>query len=94
MVGRKPLPLPLPPVGVWERVGVRVGVSGLEKLLLGLGEPVLLLWWWPPSAGELARVLLALDVGVASGVVLRWRMDGKVACGGGSWIGGGACSRL
>ena len=82
MVGRKPFGCCCE-VGV----GVRMGVSGCEKLAVA-GVGVSDLGW--VSAGELARVLTALVVGVASGVVvLRWRMVLRVVGGGGSWIGGG-----
>jgi hypothetical protein len=72
MVGRKPL-------GGWDSVGVSVGVSGLGKLAV-VGVPVLVCG----GTGELARVLPALAVGVASGVVLRCRIAGRVVDGGGS----------
>jgi hypothetical protein len=74
--------------GCCGSVGVRVGVSGREKP--GRVGVVDLGW---RRVGELARVLVALAAGVASGVVLRSGMWVKAVVGGGTWIGGGGGSR-
>jgi hypothetical protein len=65
-------------VGTNPLVGVSVGVSGLVKP--GAGAPAL----GKSNTGEFDRVLAALAVGVASGVVLRFEICDQVAGGGGS----------
>jgi hypothetical protein len=73
---------------------VRVGVSGRGKpaARVVVGVPAVFVGWGC-SAGELARVLVALAAGVASGVVLSRVMGVKLVGGGGTWIGGGGGSR-